>query len=201
MSRLKVAILQGAVAAAAVMALVGCSGGVDLTNADTAAATLGRPADATGDSRIVGMALREPKTAEESHTANALGSPRQLAVFGQPGPGMAAAGNDDPGSTVEAGRLVRAGRMAEADAIYLAVLARLPGSVEALNGHGVVLAQRGELTQAAVAFHQALQMRPDDVPARNNLDLVMMLIAQSRSAVSTVSVSKRKRRVRRSARS
>jgi tetratricopeptide (TPR) repeat protein len=66
-------------------------------------------------------------------------------------------------------------RQPEAGDVYQQISLRHPDSVEALNGKGVVLAQQSNLSGAADAFRKALALRPQDVPARNNLALAMLL--------------------------
>ncbi len=106
--------------------------------------------------------------------------------------GLVAAGQVDEGITeaklafalhpndmamgLEVGRLaVRAGRLADALDIYQKIAEQHPNSPEALNGRGVVLAEQGDLTDATEAFRKALALRPQDVPARSNLALALLL--------------------------
>jgi Flp pilus assembly protein TadD len=177
-------------AVAVLAALAGCAGNAGLADDDTTRARVAKALEASGDAGNSAIVLRGQEAAEASRAPDPIMHARQLIAFGQTEQGVAeartalAARSDDPAFAIEVGRLVvRAGRLAEADIIYQDVLAHLPGSVEALNGHGVVLAQKGDLIGAAVAFRHALQLRPEDIPARNNLDLVMTLTNQSRKGL------------------
>jgi Flp pilus assembly protein TadD len=155
MNRGIVSSLPRAAAVVALVTLAGCAGDADLAVDGTTRSRLAQALEASGDSANAAAVLR-----------------------GQDGEASAAfaARPDDPTFALKVGGLaVRAGRLTEADEIFRQVLARHPESVEALNGRGVVLAQRGDLPGAAGAFRQALQLRPQDVPARNNLDLVIAL--------------------------
>lgn len=91
---------------------------------------------------------------------------------------------DDLKLSLEVGRLaVRTGRLADALDIYRQIAERHPNSPEALNGEGVVLAQKGDLDTAAVELKKALALRPQDVPIRNNLALVMLLRGDANGAM------------------
>jgi Flp pilus assembly protein TadD len=157
MNRGIVSILPRAAAVAALVALAGCAGDADLTVDGTTRSRLAQALEASGDPTNAAAVLRGQDGA--TNIAPAMRG-------------------DDPTFALKVAALaVRAGRLTEADEIYQQLLVRHPESVEALNGRGVVLAQRGDLQDAAGAFRQALELRPQDLPARNNLDLVRALTA------------------------
>ena len=63
----------------------------------------------------------------------------------------------------------RAGRLAEADAIYRAVIAREPGNIDALHFCGVIAFQQGRHAEAETFIAAALALNPANAPAHNNL--------------------------------
>jgi tetratricopeptide (TPR) repeat protein len=66
----------------------------------------------------------------------------------------------------------KAGRFAEAVALYEAVIAREPGTFDAVHMLGVVHFQRGEFQRARELLTRALAITPADAAARHNLQLV-----------------------------
>src|SRR4051812_45154717 len=62
-----------------------------------------------------------------------------------------------------------AGRLDAAEATYRDLLADRPDDVDALHLHGVLLAQRGLLDEAAASIARALQLRPEEAMFANNL--------------------------------
>lgn len=68
-----------------------------------------------------------------------------------------------------ADQVAATGNWAAAVEQYLAILARQPLSVPALNGLGQAQQQLGRLAEARAAFSAALQVQPDDVVVLNNL--------------------------------
>src|SRR5262245_35903308 len=73
----------------------------------------------------------------------------------------------------EARRQQDAGRYAEAEKLYGAVLKTKPRSVPALTNLGVVLARQGKFGEAVTAYKKALQLAPDLVPVKMNLGIVL----------------------------
>lgn len=63
----------------------------------------------------------------------------------------------------------KAGRLAEAEASYRAMLASNPRDIDALHFSGVAAYQRGEHERAAHLISQALSLNPSNAPAQNNL--------------------------------
>ena len=66
----------------------------------------------------------------------------------------------------------QAGRTAEAEAGYRAVLNGNPRVVAAHNNLGLLLRARGQSEEATVCFRAALDLRPDHVEAWNNLGIL-----------------------------
>ncbi len=64
--------------------------------------------------------------------------------------------------------LHQAGRLAEAETLYKAILAAAPGHFDALHLLGVVASQAGRHAEAERLMGQALGMRPDVAPAQYN---------------------------------
>jgi len=67
----------------------------------------------------------------------------------------------------------RAGRLAEAEAIYREILAENPQDADALNLLGVIARQRGNLPAAIDLISQAVRLRPDFADAHGNLASVL----------------------------
>jgi tetratricopeptide (TPR) repeat protein len=67
----------------------------------------------------------------------------------------------------------RAGRLAEAAAVYRQLLALRPDLAEVHSNLGVVLKSQGKLDEAAAHYRQALVLKPDFAEACNNLGNVL----------------------------
>ncbi len=67
----------------------------------------------------------------------------------------------------------RAGRLAQAEALYRAILEAEPAHDEALHRLGVLVHQRGQPMRAIELLSQALALRPDSVEAHYNLGVVL----------------------------
>ena len=67
----------------------------------------------------------------------------------------------------------RAGRLAEAEALYRRILESDPGNIDAAHFLGVLAYQRGDLAQAAERISAALARNPANAPAQNNLGNVL----------------------------
>ena len=65
------------------------------------------------------------------------------------------------------------GMYADVETLWRTTLARNPGSSLANNNIGVILVRKGQLEEAFAHFKKALQSRPDDPDARNNLGLTL----------------------------
>jgi Flp pilus assembly protein TadD len=171
-----------AASVAVIIALTGCaSRSPDLTVTDDTRTRLAQALQASGDPTNAAI-LRDQTAKKAGQAADPLTHATALIAAGETDQGIneakaaLAAHGDNLTFSLEVGRLaVRAGRLAEARDVYQQISLRHPDSVEALNGKGVVLAQQGNLSGAAEAFRKALALRPQDVPARNNLALAMLL--------------------------
>jgi tetratricopeptide (TPR) repeat protein len=75
------------------------------------------------------------------------------------------------------------GQWDEATRLYEDVLAREPGHVNALNGLGVVLAQRGRTEDAVARFTAALRQDPRNAAAHGNLGNVAAMGGRRDDAV------------------
>src|SRR5208283_2994248 len=165
-----------AASVALIVALAGCTSvPPNQTISDDTRIRLAEALQASGDPTNAAI-LRDQTTRKAPQAADAL------IAAGQADQGMSeakaalAAHGDDLAFALEVGRLaVKSGRLADAGGVYQQIALRHPDSVEALNGKGVVLAQRGDLNGATDAFRKALALRPQDVPSRNNLGLAMLL--------------------------
>ncbi len=175
------------------VALAGCATatGPGLTVSDDTRARIAQALQASGDSANAAAALGVQSVRTTVPAADPLTHATALIAAGQVDKGMAeakaalAARDGDLAVALEVGRLaIRSGRLAAAHDVYAHLLARDPDNVEALNGDGVVLAQQGDPVGAAGMFRRALVLRPQDVPARNNLALVMALSGETGVAVS-----------------
>src|SRR5262245_37194820 len=71
----------------------------------------------------------------------------------------------------DARRQQDAGRYAEAERLYRAVLKAQPRSVPALTNLGVVLAKQGNYSEAVTTYKQVLGLAPDLLPVRMNLGI------------------------------
>lgn len=63
----------------------------------------------------------------------------------------------------------RAGRFAEAEVLYRAILDRRPGDADALSALGAALRAQGRIGEAITVFERALAAAPDHAGAHNNL--------------------------------
>ena len=66
----------------------------------------------------------------------------------------------------------RAGRLAEAEQLYRAILAHEPQHADSLNLLGVIALQAGDLPSALALVQRAVELRPDAAVCRNNLGQV-----------------------------
>src|SRR5436190_3614172 len=73
----------------------------------------------------------------------------------------------------EAGALVQAGRLEEAEAAVRKVLSTHPRSAEAHSLLGVVLDQRGSTAEAEKEYYAALRLQPKLVSALSNLGVLL----------------------------
>ncbi len=76
--------------------------------------------------------------------------------------------NPNQGLSEQAVALHRSGRLAEAEALYLQVLAAAPGDFTARHLLGVLRAQTGRMEEALADIGAALKLRPDDADALLN---------------------------------
>src|SRR6185503_11544693 len=67
----------------------------------------------------------------------------------------------------------RAGRLAEAERGYRAILQRAPEHADSLNLLGVIAMQSGDLPAALALVQRAVVLRPDAAVCRNNLGQVL----------------------------
>ncbi|HEX2940821.1 MAG TPA: RodZ domain-containing protein [Rhodopila sp.] len=137
-----------------------------------------------------GTATDNPETGKPATPPDALTHASGLVAAGRIDEGITEAKlafalhPNDMAMGLEVGRLaVRAGRLADALDIYQKIKEQHPNSPEPLNGQGVVLAEQGDLTGAMEAFHKALALRPQDVPARSNLALALLLSGSTSAAL------------------
>jgi tight adherence protein D len=182
-------------AAAVIMVLLlgGCqsSGSPPQTVSDSTRTRLSQALLASGDEANAAEALRTPESREAELAPSALTNAEILIDAGQPDRGMKVATTalatrgDDPEFALQVASLaVKADRLSEARDIYGKILRSHADNVGALNGQGVVLAQQGDLTGAAKSLHSALALKPEDVAARGNMALVMLLSGQNETALS-----------------
>ncbi len=83
----------------------------------------------------------------------------------------------------EALRLEQAGRLPDAEAVYLAILKRQPHDVAALNLLGLLQHRQGRHGEAADLIGRALALQPDDVQALANLGAVQMALGNRAAAI------------------
>src|SRR5271166_3738955 len=180
-----------AISVALIAALAGCaSAPPNQTISDDTRIRLAEALQASGDPSNAAI-VRDQTAKKAGQPADPLTHATALIAAGQSDQGMSeakaalAAHGDDLAFALEVGRLaVRPGRLADAGGVYQQIALRHPDSAEALNGKGVVLAQRGDLNGAIDAFRRALALRPQDVPTRNNLALAMLLSGETDAALS-----------------
>lgn len=85
---------------------------------------------------------------------------------------------------VEAIRHHNDGRTAEAENLYRAILASVPGHAVASYGFGLLCAMRGRFKEAVTAYRDAIAMRPDFADAYINLGTVVLALGQLDEAVA-----------------
>src|ERR1041384_1160941 len=73
----------------------------------------------------------------------------------------------------EAGALVQAGRLQEAEAATRKIVATHPRSAEAHSLLGVILDQRGQIAEAEKEYAAALRLKPKLVSALSNLGVLL----------------------------
>jgi len=84
----------------------------------------------------------------------------------------------------EAVRWHQAGRTAEAETLYRAILILDPRNAEASYNLGIVLQMRGNTTDAAVAYRHAIALRPDFAGAFSNLGTALQDAGQLNEAIA-----------------
>jgi len=77
----------------------------------------------------------------------------------------------------------RAGRLAEAEAIYRQVLAKNPNDVDAHNNLGAVLRGLGRIDEAIESYRRAIQFKPDRAEGHYNLGNALRVKVQLDEAV------------------
>ncbi|GAB4349562.1 MAG: hypothetical protein Fur0042_16950 [Cyanophyceae cyanobacterium] len=92
----------------------------------------------------------------------------------------------DGAATVEAGEaLMRAGRYADALAVYEAVLAQEPNSYEAVLGKGVALDGLQRYEGAIAAYDRAVTLKPDGYEGWFNRGLVLSRLGKDSDAITS----------------
>src|SRR5262245_25609939 len=77
------------------------------------------------------------------------------------------------------------GKLIDAERVYRDVLRVAPRSFEALHGLGILKAQQGKPTEAAVLVEAALEIGTTSVPAYLNCALVLASVGRYDDAVAT----------------
>lgn len=77
------------------------------------------------------------------------------------------------------------GKLAEAEALYRQVLARVPEAVDAWVNHGVTLQGLGRLPEALASYDQAVRRKPSHAPAWHNRALVLFGMGQHAKALES----------------
>lgn len=80
--------------------------------------------------------------------------------------------------------LDRAGRLAEAEAVYRRAIGADPSSAAAVNDLALCLARQGKMQPSTAAFRQAIMMRPDKQLYRNNIATVLVEQGQADEALA-----------------
>ena len=181
-----------AIVLAFILVLTGCaaSNRPPQTVSDDTRTRLAKALMAAGDPVNAAEALRSPAMRQEQapdqlmNVQLLIGLGKVDAALSMAQAALAAHGDDPEFALDMASILVKANRLSEAYEIYLDILRLHPQNVDALNGEGVVQAQEGDLTRAAISLRRALLLEPKNVPARNNLALVLLLNRQSDGALS-----------------
>jgi Flp pilus assembly protein TadD len=152
---------------------------------------LSRALAESGDEVNAAEALRTPASREAEAAPETLENASILIAAGQVDKGMAlaktalAARGNAPEFALEVASLaLKANRFSDADQIYNRILQSDPRNIDALNGRGVALAQLGNLAASVVSLQSALAISPQDVAARSNLALVLLLEGQNETALS-----------------
>ncbi|MBM3569585.1 MAG: tetratricopeptide repeat protein, partial [Alphaproteobacteria bacterium] len=78
----------------------------------------------------------------------------------------------------------RAGRLVEAESIYLEILAAAPRQVSALHGLALVLADAGLLAEGRQLLDRAATLAPEDAGLANSLGLLAMRGGDSLAALA-----------------
>jgi predicted TPR repeat methyltransferase len=91
---------------------------------------------------------------------------------------------NDPQALESARQLHRAGRLAEAEAIYRGRLAMEPDDADALHLLGIVAGQTGRQAEAADLLRRAIALRPDDAEMRKNLGVTLKAAGRPDEAVA-----------------
>ena len=81
--------------------------------------------------------------------------------------------------------LHQAGRIAEAEPIYLAILRDVPRHFDALHLLGVVRQQQGRHAEAIELIGEALSLRPDDAAALSNRGLSLRALGRAQEALES----------------
>jgi tetratricopeptide (TPR) repeat protein len=83
-----------------------------------------------------------------------------------------------------AAALHRQGRLAEAEALYLAILKSARSDFDALHGLGILRSQQGRHEEARGLFRRALQVQPNSPEADYNLALALEALGRRAQAVT-----------------
>ena len=89
-----------------------------------------------------------------------------------------------PAIIIEAMAHHRAGRLAEAEALYRQALARDPSLANVHTNLGAALQAQGRIEAAADAYRAALTLAPDNAAARSNLGLALRILGQLDEALA-----------------
>ena len=84
----------------------------------------------------------------------------------------------------DAAALHRAGRLAEAEPLYLAILHEVPAHFDALHLIGVVRQQQGRDAEAIAFIDRALALRPDNAAALSNRALSLRALGRAHEALA-----------------
>jgi len=91
---------------------------------------------------------------------------------------------DLDGMLRDAAALHRAGRLAEAEPLYLAILHEVPAHFDALHLIGVVRQQQGRDAEAIAFIDRALALRPDNAAALSNRALSLRALGRAHEALA-----------------
>jgi len=84
----------------------------------------------------------------------------------------------------EAGALVQAGRLAEAEAVTRKIITTHPRNAEAHSLLGVILDQRGATAEAEKEYGTALRLQPKLVSALSNLGVLLARTNRTSEAIA-----------------